>query len=325
MIAAEPVAHSTSSRSSMRRIIVIAIVVCWFVFASEFPFSLQGTGILVFLAMVALDVALWISTGWLAFMPTSRLDERQTALRDRAYRVGFRLVGTGVVAMVILAWVGSITTFYALGPQPQSFAEGFSARTIIALIELLAIAPTAVVAWFLPADDMAAGHSPVRWLPVVAVVLVAAAWVTGILTARVQLVTATRVPGSLSMDAATCGDFDAVSRVAGGLGGVARLQAEICWNGQQAFAVGDPALPRPASLPAEEFAHPMPGLTRCAPQPVDTDFARIDQQCLVQIDGDGTLHYTVISHMHPLPYEIGSRVIRIQLVVTRDGKVVTFS
>lgn len=327
MIAEDRISPATSARPSTPRTLVVLTAVAWLIFASQFPYSLDGLGILVLLALIALDIALGITTGWLAFMPTSRLDERQAGVRDRAYRVGFRLVGTSVVLMVLLGIAGNIASFYVVGPPVQSVATGFSPRAIVAVLELLVIAPTVVIAWMMPAEADSAIGQFVRWAPLVAVPTVGLLWVVTMVLSPIQSAPATRVPDTgFGMGDATCGHFSAVKEVAAGFGGIARLEATVCWNHQQAFTVGDISLPRPASIHPEEW----PSLSReswlttCAPLNTDADFGSISEQCIGHIDADGTLHLTMLARIAPMPGSLASREVRADLVVTRDGKVVTF-
>jgi hypothetical protein len=326
MISPQKIAKATSPHLSSARTCVALLALLWLVVASQLPYSLGGAGILILLAVVALDVVLGATTGWLAVAPTSRLDERQAALRDRAYRIGFRLAGAGVLVMFLLYITGNIVLAIILNGQLRLPTDGFSARTALAIVELLLMAPTAVIAWLLPADRELVVGRRARWLPLVAVPAVAVVWLIVLLAAPVQTTTVATIPDSgFSMGDATCGHFSAVDRVAYGFGGGARLEAEVCWNRQQAFPVGDTSLPHPASLPAEEFARPFPGLTSCAPTPMDTDFGTVVERCSVQIDAEGTLHVALHGRVSPLPGGLLARDVQIQLVVTRDGRVVTFN
>jgi hypothetical protein len=325
MIVPKIPAHARATRPSINRALVAILVVCWLVVAAQLPYSLHGAGILVLLALVGLDALLGVTTGWLAFQPTSRLDERQRGLRDRAYRMAFRLVGAGVVLMLGLYIGGAILSSIMNAGPSSSTSDGFSARTILAIVELLIITPTGVVAWLLPSDSESGDRRPARWLPLLAVPAVALVWVTAVLSAPMQSTMVARTPDTgFMMGGATCGHFGVVKRVAAGFGGAVRLEVEVCWNGQQAFAFGDPALPRPVSVPPEEFSMPMPGLTSCATLPLDTDFGRVVGQCTGQIDPDGTLRLVLRARVLPLPGGAGSREVQIRLVVTRDGKVVAF-
>jgi hypothetical protein len=328
MIAANRDSRITSPRPSTPRIAVGATTLCWLLFASQFPFSLNGLGMILLLAIITLDIGLWVWTGWLAFLPTSKLDERQARLRDRAYRTGFRLVGVGILVMVLLYIVGTITRFALLGgPQVQSAVGGLSPRTIVALLELLAIMPTAVLAWTMPADAEIADVDR-RWLPLVAVPVLALFWIVAVAATPVQSTASSRLPdNSFMMGGATCGHVSAVKQVAAGFGGTARLETEVCWNGQQAFTIGDANLPRPDAIPPQEwgFMNGEPGLTSCAPLADDSDFGTVTERCRGRIDADGTLHVTMLGRVTPLPDGIASREVRVDLAVTRDGKITRFN
>jgi hypothetical protein len=227
--------------------------------------------------------------------------------------------------MFVLYIAGIILQATLVGPQSRSTSAGFSPRTVLAILELLVTAPTAVIAWLLPSDGESVNSRATRWLPLIAVPAFALIWLIAILSAPLQSTAVSTVPDNqFSMSDATCGHFGVVKRVAAGFGGAARLEAEVCWNGQQAFTYGDPSLPRPASRPAEEFAMAFPGLTTCAPLAADTDFANVSEHCTGQIDADGTLHLLLRGRVSPLPGGIGARTIQIQLVVLRDGRVVRF-
>jgi hypothetical protein len=66
-------------------------------------------------------------------------------------------------------------------------------------------------------------------------------------------------------------------------------------------------------------------LTRCATVATDTDFGNVAERCTVQIDADGTLHLVLRGRVSPLPRGVGARDVEIQLIVTRDGRVVGFN
>lgn len=325
MIAPQKIANARSTHPSFARTCVVLVALLWLVLASQLPYSLNGAGVVVLLALVALDVLLGVTTGWLAFAPTPRLDERQAALRDRAYRIGFRLVGAGVLIMFLLYIAGNIVQAIMASGQLRFPTDGFGARTALAIVELFLIAPTAVVAWLLPPENESTDRRPARWLPLVAVPAVALVWLIAVLAAPVQSTTVATIPDNgFAMSDATCGHFSAVDRVAYGFGGGARLEAEVCWNRQQAFPVGDNSLPHPASRPAGEFARPFPGLTSCAPRAMDTDFGTVSEHCSFQIDAAGTFHLMLRGRVSPLPGGFLARDVEIQLVVPPDGSVVSF-
>jgi hypothetical protein len=328
MIAVRPVSNTPSTRGLHPRILVAVTAACWLLFAWQFPISLDGFGIVVLLCLIGLDAMLGIATGWLAFLPTARLDERQAALRDRAYRIGFRLVGAGVIVMLLLYIAGVIVTLTMNGgPAAQSAAGGFSARLVSAILELLAVAPTAVIAWLMPSQRDAESRGRSAWLPLLAVPVVAGLWLLGVVAAPMQSVTATRVPdnGSMSGDA-RCGHFSAVNAVGAGFMGAARLEAEVCWDGQKVYTIGDASMPRPAAFDPQSWQdmNHAPGLTSCLPLPSDRDFSQVSEHCTGRLDADGTLHVTMLARLSPLPGGLAGRVTRVDLILRPDGKVLRF-
>jgi hypothetical protein len=48
------------------------------------------------LVVLVLNVVLGVGSGWLAFARASTLDRHQLAVRNRAYRLAFLLVGAGI-------------------------------------------------------------------------------------------------------------------------------------------------------------------------------------------------------------------------------------
>jgi len=324
------VLQTTSRRWSTSRIGVLLLAACWLLLASSLPASLHGTGIVIVLAILALDLALGVMTDWLAFLTTSRLDERQAALRDRAYRVAFRLVAVGVLLMLVLTIIGAI----AAGDNLQNVnavPDAISARHLLAFLELLLVAPTAVIAWLEAGESGSEPHRLEAWWPLVLVPLLAATWFVVVQVLPAQVVTTRGMNGMFEASGASCDHFAAEKSVAGGLGGTARLKVEVCWDGQHAWAFGDPSLHTPMDIvpspvPAGELVSPlsMPSLrdlTSCAPRDPDSDFVNVSEWCTQQIGADGTMRLTVHGRFSPLPGNVASRDVQIQLVVSRDGKV----
>ena len=324
------VLQTTSRRWSTVRISVLLLAACWLLLASSLPASLHGAGIVLVVTLVVLDLALGVTTNWLAFLPTSRLDERQAALRNRAYRVAFRLVAVGVLLMVAFTIVGAI----AAGDNLQSInavPDAISPRHLVAFLELLVIGPTAVIAWL---QDDASGSEPrglQHWWSLLLVPLFAGAWLVAGQVLPAQTVTTRGSSGLFEAYGATCDHFATEKSIAGGLAGSARLKVEVCWDGRHAFAFGDPSLHTPMDIvpipvPASELAAPLsmpsePDLTSCAPRDPDSDFVNVSETCTEQIGPDGSMHLTAHARMSPLSGDLGSRDIEIQLVVSRDGKI----
>jgi hypothetical protein len=330
MTARPDVLQVTARRWSTLRIGVLLVAGCWLLLASSLPASLHSTGLVIVLALLALDLALGVTTDWLAFLPTSRLDERQATLRDRAYRVAFRLVAVGVLLMVVFTIVGAI----AAGDNLQNLnavPDAISSRHLLAFLELLVVAPTAVIAWLQDGEPGSERRRLQAWWPLLLVPLLAATWFVAVQVLPAQVITTRGMNGMFEASGASCDHFAAEKTVAGGLGGTARLKVEVCWDGQHAWAFGDPSLHTPMDIvpspvPAGEFVSPlsMPSLrdlTSCAPRDPDSDFVEVSEWCTQQIGADGTMRLTVYGRFSPLPGGVAARDVQIQLVVSRDGKV----
>ena len=307
------------------RMLVALAALGWLLLASPWPESLNGSGMVVVLALATLDILLGITTGWLAFKPSSRLDEREMDLRNRAYRIGFRLIAVGILLTVALTFVVDMATAQnGVNHIAAVVPDGFSGRLMAAVVELLLILPTAVIAWV--QDDLWLGERRLSgWLPLLAVPLLGFFWFAVITLSPVQVITKSDSSNTgMDMANASCAHYAAEQRVGFGIGGASRFGAEVCWNGLKAFVVGDPSLTPPAAnLPMEAASVPrLPDLVSCTPYPGDSDFATVSQRCSETIDNLGTMHLVVRSTVSPLPGGIGARELRMELVVDHWGRLV---
>ncbi|MEO6797132.1 MAG: hypothetical protein ABI401_13265 [Candidatus Dormibacter sp.] len=298
--------------SDIRRALVIVTGAVWGFFAVPLPRSLDGAGMPLTLALLLLDVVLGALTGWLAFARTASLDERQAALRDRAYRLAFRLILLGVIVMVLGAIAGSIADNSGTPIQP---ADVFGSRWIIGLLELLAALPTVVIAWLQPGSveeaESPSRLSPSRWLPLIAVPLLAALWLVAIaaLPVEASAVRDDAKHGLLSANE-TCGHFTGTRDVGYGFGAEVRLDVETCWDGNRAYA-----------FRKDIYAD----LTRCSVEPGTADFARVRKlACTETTDADGTMHYQVQATVQSGLLSTVTRNVVLELDVTRDGTVLSF-
>jgi hypothetical protein len=326
----------------VRRALVIAIVVLTTILASSLPASLEGLGIVAVLVLVAMDVMAVVATDALAFVRGAVLDERERANRDRAYRRGFRILGLALVLTLLVATVGAqVATATSAGSQsPSELNAGIVGRVVVAILNLLVMMPTLVLVWAdaVPADDGAAAttsHSTrlragAAWLLLPAILAV---WVVDVATAPSTAAWAsdTFVEG-FSMSGATCTHVVSGRIVGLEFGAIVGLRAEVCWNGVDAFVVGDPTVPLPASaiarlnppgggIPAQYLDPADPQATLCGAES-NGDFAVLSPPvCTAVIDPTGTLHYTVRARLTPLPFGIAAGDVRVNLVVTRAGVV----
>ena len=315
-------------RWSPDRFTVVLIALGWLLLCSPIPHTLNGTGSIVVLTLIALDLVLGVRTRWLAFSSRRRLDERQGALRDDAYRTAFHWMRAAVILMLILATIGAgLTTI-----EGATGLAGVSLRFLAALLELIVILPTAVIAW----EGDGVSHSPEasswsvrRWSALIAVPVLALVWFTVVPKLPARTVVATPVNGSMlfSMEGASCQHYAVEKEIAAGFGGALGVRAEVCWNGTQAFVVGDPKLPLPAGVLPHQEALPAgpayPRLTSCSPGYGESDFGVTSQSCSEHIDADGTMTLTARGRVSPLPFDLSARHLEVQLVVNRDGKVVS--
>jgi hypothetical protein len=320
----------------LRRVAVTAVAAVTAVLASDLP--LHGFGIVMVVVLAGLDILLLQATGWLTFRRGSALDERQTALRDRAYRRGFRLIGLAVLLLWLVWFVSYVLV--AQGATVSAGAgidSGIAGRVLVVVAELLTMMATCVVAWRedgSPESDgvaAAAGQGlHGRWMAWLLLPVIVAAWLLAVAWGPPQSV----ARGSISFSGGgpasgwTCHEFGGGTMIGADFGATVGLRAYVCWNGTDAFVWGDPALPPPASLnhyfkpfTAVEFDSANTLETGCGLDNV-SDFAAVRQTtCAERIDAGGTMHYTVSARVAPLPFGIASREVTLDLMVTRNGKV----
>ncbi|HYM51423.1 MAG TPA: hypothetical protein VET65_12750 [Candidatus Limnocylindrales bacterium] len=311
------------------RHLVLLMALAWAILISPYPLSLHGWGIVVTLVLIGLDVALGARTGWLAFARSSGLDEREAALRNRAYRTAFRVVIGGILLMALGAYLSSLRTFFLLdSPGPLPIPDPLGPRGIVALLELLALAPTAVIAWRQPDSERTSAAAWLgRAMPALAIPLVVGVWVLALSAPPALAVTRSQVPTtSLEVSGATCGAFSALREVGYGFGAGMRMRAAVCWDGKQAWIFGDPALREPAFVGNLFGPTPSdPYLTTCAVAVDAQDFAVVSgKRCTESIDANGTMHYVAQEQVSIGLRGLLQHQLRIDLVVTRDGRVINF-
>lgn len=308
------------------RVVVVLIGLLWLLLVFPLPRSLGGSGMLVAVLLLTLDLVLGILTRGLAFAPTWRLDERLTVIRDQAYRSAFRIMRTAVVVMLVLGVVDSALKSFS----GQNGPDGVSLRFLLAFIEMLVVLPTAVVAWEQTATRPSVEHGPLpptAWIILLLAPVLLVAWTALAPSLPVRYVVTRPTGISFDLTGARCTQFLVAKEVGAGLAGAVGFHAEVCWNGEKAFVVGDPSLPLPSGvLPQQDLMPPgglsEPELTACAPGVRETDFGAVSQTCTQMIDAGGTL--TLIAHgrVSPYPGGIAARPLDIRLVVARDGTLV---
>lgn len=298
-----------------RRALVVALLVICGVLCG-FPGSLQGTGIVLVVGLVVIDVALIRATGGLAFRGERSLDERQTALRNLAHRLGFRLLGLALVLAFVMWVPGSAIAAWNAG-LPLQVDSGVSGRFIVSVLELVAMMPTMVIAWMEPGVPPAARRRSTFAVPAVAASVTVLAWVLLLVLVPAQNVPANGNTVDLISSGATCRHFAAGRMIGAGLGATVGTHVEVCWNGRQAFVVGggSRAVGHLGRLSGDR------DLSACGADSWG-DFALVSGlTCTTRITSDGTLHYAFQALVSPLPFTIGARQVSMSLVVTRSGRV----
>ena len=324
------------------RTAVALVVATTALLGSLLPTSYHGFAILAVLLLIGLDVVLIQATAGLAFTRRRALDERERALRDLAYRRGFRLLGLAMVLEVVVLIATDILAFYLGGGALAGLGlnavdNGITGRALVALLELLVMMPTMVIAWVDgDRDEDEVLHAARRgWLAWLTLPAVALAWLILVAVGPEQVAAASRNSSLHSLQGASCSHFAGGRIVGAQFGATVGMRVEVCWNGRDAFVVGDPSIPLPQSAidgieapvpPSERASLPtdlnpaQPDITACGSDNLD-DFATVSvTRCAGVIDDAGTLHYSVRARVAG-PFGIGQRDVTLTLVVDRNGRV----
>jgi hypothetical protein len=254
------------------------------------------------LVVLVLNVVLGVGSGWLAFARASTLDQRQLAVRNRAYRLAFLLVGAGILVMIALSIAGRVAPHAGVNHSLSQLPLGIRPRQLVALLELLVIAPTALIAGMAAANPRLAARGKERlrsWAPALSIPLLAVVWITAIAVMPARTVTAEDAPDGFFRWGATCGHFAAMKEIGYGFGGAFQLQTEVCWNGEGTLIVWDPAR------------------SSCTVEETDHDFALVSADCIMW-GNRLSLH----GRVSPLPAGLGARDVEMQLEVGASGGVI---
>lgn len=149
----DPRFHRVRTRTARRALTVVTALLC----AAILPaFVLAGgtLGILTTAAAAAGWGLLRLSIRTVADLPDRFLDERQQALRNRAYVSSYRILGSivgglatiGLIAFVIVSENDSATV-------TTTWDQGIGA--VLSLTLLISLLPTMVIAWCDPGEQLA--------------------------------------------------------------------------------------------------------------------------------------------------------------------------
>jgi hypothetical protein len=318
-----------------RRLAVAALLIICLLFISPWPVSLDGNGILAVAVVGLLGAALGIQTDWLAFRRNRSLDELRAGLRDRAYRLAYRIfclfVVVAIPAIVIAAiWVDD---------QAAHVQDPIGGRRITALVLLLVLLPTAMIAW-LQSDggeeqepeemSTSEGRGWHRWAPAVLVPVLLGVWLVASAAGPASITSFRIVPdpnvglggGSPPI---TCGGYAVAQQRAGGFAALVQLQAIVCWNGKVAWVESDRGGPGPKSLRPSFGGSPV-APAFCSTAWDSTDFGKVaDQRCRVAIESDGTVHVVLRARASSVVAGFGAHSVTLTLTVSRKGRVLSLS
>jgi len=310
-----------------RRLLVVLLALAWGAIASPVPVSLDGWGPILVAGCLGIFLILGHMTGWLSSPFRRDGDEIVLALRGLAYRRAFRLFLLGILLLVPMLVVGASQggTTIAWGvPDP------LGARAVAALLILLVVLPTAVMAWIGPSGHFAGGL-PAKGAPVGAVTaglsalvsVLIVAWLVGLQALPVSVASKVTIPDPQdAFSPGTCGAFAAVSQLDQGFGPSLVLLAQVCWNGRSVWLVNDPGGPSP-NPSWRGFSNALPQF--CLRSTDRSDFGVLaDQQCRVWVDSSGSIHVVMWAEAGSGLPGMGTRWLQLNLVVARSGRVLSF-
>jgi hypothetical protein len=203
--------------------------------------------------------------------------------------------------IIALSIAGRVAPHAGVNHSLSHLPLGIRPRQLVALLELLVIAPTALIAWMAAANPRLAARGKERlrsWAPALSIPLLAVVWMTAIAVMPARTVTAQDAPDGFFRWGATCGHFAAMKEIGYGFGGAVQLQSEVCWDGQGALVVWDDR-------------------SSCTAEETGDDFALVSVDC-VQWGNHLSLH----GRVSPLPGGLGARDVVIQIEVGASGGVI---
>jgi hypothetical protein len=246
------------------------------------------------------------ATRRIASAPDDAVDERQEALRNRAYRVSYGILALSVGATVLIADL-------ATDDSRRWLAGAIQGGPVIAFLILLFFLPTMVIAWLEPdrlADEIAAARlASIRARLAVAMVATCLL-VPLVFSAAMDVLpittTAYTAPanGAEGLEA-NCKTFNAYRQVGLFVYGAVQLSAEACWDGKHAY--------------------PLWGLSPSDCHVIGAVLAQPDAaSCSRTTDADGTLHFIYQQSFRSALLPFVTRDLAVHLTLARDGKVVLF-
>ncbi|MGH7643843.1 MAG: hypothetical protein ACRENX_12685 [Candidatus Dormibacteria bacterium] len=288
-------------RRTVRRAVVAgALVICLILAIS--PTWLGGTALLLLLLLALCQVLLGRATEQLTASLARDIDERQGAVRDRAYRSAYWVLAAVAAGLIGVSYFASAGSRHWLG-------SAIDGGAVIVLIAMLILLPAMVVAWTEPDRNTpefraSAGQARAALFAMTLVALVLVAPIgaaAGVLLLPLHESAVHRY--TTSVEAGRCADFQRATTV--GLWFEARvpLSAEVCWNGER--------------------AHYVWGMNKSDCLVQDTSLVTLKPaECQVLTEPDGTLSFTYAVLAQPAVLSFLSRRLVVSLAIDRHGRAV---
>jgi hypothetical protein len=290
-------------RRIVRRALVLLIALICLDFALG-PQLLSGAGAVLFLLLVLCDVALGRATSRITSAPEEALDERQEALRNRAFRISY--------ATFVLVVGGGVFSAYTFSLDSRAFlASRIGGGAILVFLQLLFFLPAMTVAWLAPdrLRDEPAPPSTHRRRERLAVAMVAAAILVPLALSLAIVVLPVRTVAAIqpsdSGTSASCRYFHAENQVGLVFQADQPLNAVACSDGTRAY---------------EEW-----GLNEsdCLPSAAVL-VELVTTGCSRATDPDGTLRFTYSARARSVLLPFLTRDVTLSLALSRDGRVLRF-
>ncbi|MGA9921153.1 MAG: hypothetical protein WBR23_07875 [Candidatus Dormiibacterota bacterium] len=315
------------SRRTTTRLLVVATVLIWTLLALPVPTSLRGSAPLLVAALVGLGVALAQATHCRVWRRPSRLDERENQVRDRSFRIAFRGIGAGVLLLVVTVVVDSLLLPHKAGssaPPLLFFTRG--PRYLGAFVLLLTLLPTVTYAWLdddPPDEHNGRGQDRRRastWritAPLASSLVVLGIWIGAVVALPPRTLAVDQSPStSITVGGAHCASLDVSRELGDGLGAAVNLDADVCWNGRQAWDAQE------GTSPLEYFAARDPDQSTCSLTLDSSDFEEVTgQSCTEQGSLDGTVRLVATATVSSGLGRWLARTLTATVVVNAKGRV----
>jgi len=293
-------------RRTVRRTLVTVIALALLLLAVLPSGRNNSDGIPLVILLLGLGfVILGRATQRVASAPDSRVDERQEALRNRAYRIGYCIFAILAGSIILVSYIASLDSRQWLDNAIKGGGP------FITFFLLLFFLPAMVLAWLEPnrlsGDRVTRVAGPRERL---AIGMVAVALLTPIALSLALPLTPLRTTTLVRAEpssqlGASCTYFDARTKVGLGFGAVVPLSAVACWDGNKAY---------------EEW-----GLNSSDCLLSSSEMTTVETiTCTRSTDAEGTLRFNYRARVRSAVLPFMSKDVVRTLALSRDGRVVQF-